>query len=148
MAIEYKCEECIPANFIYIGTNPRQIYNVLLKNEIAVISLDGIFDQKRMEVPLLNRKIRLSYSIVKIAEKTKSPILPVFIIREKNNKNRIIIHEELTFNNDDMVPKYEHFLINYSKLMEKYIKQYPSHYAWFICKHREDPPPVGNIITD
>lgn len=149
MQIEYQCEKSLPANFFYIGSTPRQIYRVLQNNEILVMSLDGILDPHRISAPFLQRKIRLSPSLLKIAERTKSPILPVFTIREKNDKHKIIIGNEIASGDvGDKEEQETNVLFKFGSLMEQYVKEYPSHYLWYLYKNKTEQPPIGSIIVD
>jgi len=149
MEIEFQCEKSLPAHFFYIGTTPRQIYRVLQNNEILVMSLDGILDPNRISVPFLQRKVRLSPSLVKIAERTKATILPVFTVREKNGKHRIIIDNEIPLENGGDKEKQEiNVLSKFGSLMERYVREFPSHYLWYLYKNKTEPPPIGSIIID
>ena len=149
MQIEYECEKSLPAHFFYIGGTPRQIYRVLQNNEILVMSLDGILDPHRISAPFLQRKIRLSPSLLKIAERTKAAILPVFTIREKNDKHTIIIGNEIApGDGDDKEEQETNVLFKFGSLMEQYVKEYPSHYLWYLYKNKTEPPPIGSIIVD
>jgi len=147
MEIEYTCEKSLRANFIYMGSSARQIFRVLQNNEILVISVDGIADPKRITLPFFDRKIRLSPAVVRIASKLDSPVLPVFTVREKDNRHRIIILEEMTIDKD-AENKEELFLKNFAYLMESYITKYPGHYAWFVYKNKTEPPAIGSVFTD
>lgn len=147
MEIEYASEKNMKADFIYLGSSPRQIFRVLQNNEILVISLDGISDPKRITVPFFNRKIRLSPAVVRIASKFGTPVLPVFTIREDDNRHRIVVCEEITVDRE-AEDKEELFLKKFANLMENYIMKYPDHYAWFVYKNKTDPPAIGSVFTD
>lgn len=148
MKIELESEKSLPVKFIYLGTNLRQIYAGLQNNEILVISVDGVMDYKRIDIPFFKRKIRLSPSILRIAQKTQSPILPAFTIRERNNKHRIVILDEIVPANGSVGMNEYEFLSKFGRLMEEYIKQYPSHYAWYLYRNKVHPPRIKSIITD
>ncbi|MCF6147042.1 MAG: hypothetical protein E3K37_00105 [Candidatus Kuenenia sp.] len=149
MKIEYQCEKSLPAHFFYIGSTPRQIYRILQNNEILVMSLDGILDPNRISVPFLQRKVRLSPSLVKIAERTNAAILPVFTIREKNDKHKIIIDNEIVpEDGSDKEEREINVLFKFGSLMERYVKEHPSHYLWYLYKNKTEPPPIGSIIVD
>lgn len=147
MGIEQKYEDSLPADFIYAGKFNREIFRVLQRGEILVVSLDGIKAVERETLDFLNKKIRLSPSIARLSQKTKAPILPIFTVREKNNRHRLIIHRsiQVTEENPESI---RGFLKTFISLMENHIKKYPSHYAWFLYKNKTDPPPIGSIFTN
>ena len=147
MEIEYKAERSLPAGFIYIGSSVREIFRVLERNEILVMSLDGVVDPKRSTLPFLKRKIRLSPSIAKIARKYGTPVLPVFTVRDRDDRHRVIIHDELKVD-WEKEDSDRHFLAQFCRLMERYVTAHPSHYTWFLYKNRTEPPKIGPIITD
>lgn len=147
MEIEYKAERSLPAGFIYIGSSVREIFRVLERNEILVMSLDGVVDPKRITLPFLKRKIRLSPSIAKIARKYGTPVLPVFTVRDRDDRHRVIIHDELKVD-WEKEDSDRHLLAQFCRLMERYVTAHPSHYTWFLYKNRTEPPKIGPIITD
>ena len=147
MEIEQNYEKSLPANFIYAKRFNREIFRVLQRGEILVVSLDGIKAAKREILPFLKRKIRLSPSIVQLSLKTKAPILPIFTVRDKNNTHRLIIHKQINISPEDPDPIMK-FLNKFVYLMEIYIKKYPCHYAWFLYKNKTNPPSIGSIFID
>jgi KDO2-lipid IV(A) lauroyltransferase len=143
MEMELEYEKNLPAKFLYLGNSVRELFRILDNNEIVVISVDGVVGTQRVTFPLLNRKVRLSPAIEKLAKRSGAAILPVFTIRERNDRQRVVIHDELIPNGDE-----GSVLAEYAGLMESYIRNYPSHYAWYLYKNNEDPPSIGKIITD
>jgi len=145
MRIEQEYEKSLPAGFIYTGRFNRELFRVLQRGEILVVTVDGIKAEKRISLPLLRRRIRLSPSIGHLSLKTGAPVLPVFTVRDKNNQHRVIIHKELQVqeNGEDAVRQ---MMTEFVSLMERYLKKYPSHYTWFLYKNRTDPPPIGSIL--
>ena len=145
--IEQNYEKSLPANFIYAKRFNREIFRVLQRGEILVVSLDGIKAAKREMLPFLKKKIRLSPSIVQLSLKTKAPILPIFTVRDKNNRHRLIIHKQIDISPGEKDPIMK-FLNEFVYLMEIYIRKYPCHYAWFLYKNKTNPPPIGSIFID
>ena len=69
---------------------------------------------------------------VSMAMRTDANILPVFIVREKNNHHRIIIDKPFPLkregdSNRDVLLN----LAALSKITEDFIRQYPAHWWWF-----------------
>jgi KDO2-lipid IV(A) lauroyltransferase len=147
MAIELEAEKSLPADFIYIGGSVREIYRVLERNEILVVSLDGVMDPRRVTLPFFRKKIRLAPAGAKIARKFNTPLLPVFTVRGRDGRHRVIIHEELAVNWED--PDAERQVLEkFLALMERHVGEHPEHYAWFLYKNRTDPPKIGPIVTN
>ncbi|MCP3922773.1 MAG: lysophospholipid acyltransferase family protein, partial [Desulfobacterales bacterium] len=69
-------------------------------------------------------------SIARVAMKTGASVVPVFLVREKD-KFRVFIDKivetvDTGCKNDDVKVNTE----NYNKIIEKYIKKYPSQWFW------------------
>jgi len=151
MQIELECESSLPVKFLYLdkGMSVRQIYKVLANNEIVVISLDGIIGGKRMTLPFLNGSILLSTGGASLSLSTEAPALPVFIVRQKNNKHKIIIHKPfVNINNGiDKETYVGDWMDRYVKLFEQYVRNHPDHYARYLYTIRKYPlPDHGHIL--
>lgn len=151
MQIELECESSLPVKFLYLdkGMSVRQIYKVLANNEIVVISLDGIIGGKRMTLPFLNGSILLSTGGASLSLSTEAPALPVFIVRQKNNKHKIIIHKPfVNINNGiDKETYVSDWMDRYVKLFEQYVRNHPDHYARYLYTIRKYPlPDHGHIL--
>ena len=150
MKLELESEESLPVNFIYVNERKsiRPVHRALSNNETVIISLDGVIGGKRMTLPFLNGQIVLSTGGGTLAYNTGAPALPIFIVRDKNNRHKMIIHEP--FDIDKKIGKEEYierWMQSYTKLFENYVKQYPDHYARFLYTIRKYPiSNVGEII--
>ena len=140
MQMEYKSEQSLPANFIYIGKFLRPVYRALGENEVVINSLDGFMGSKKTEVPFLNSKLSLSVGPIMIAFKSGAPLIPAFAVRQKDNRHRITIHEEIPlhgYENDQQA--IENGIESYGKLLEYYVREYPSHYGRILYDRFRDP---------
>lgn len=151
MNLELESEASLPAKFIYLdeGKSIRQIYRVLANNETVVISLDGIIGGKRMAMPFLNGTLLLSTGGASLSLSTGAPSLPVFIVRQKNNKHKIIIHEPVLNQNNgfDKEAFIDTWMKNYTRLFEHYVQDYPDHYARYLYTIRKYPlPELGYVL--
>ena len=151
MKLELEGESSLPAKFIYLdeGKSIRQIYRVLANNEIVVISLDGLIGGKRMAMPFLNGTLLLSTGGASLSLSTEAPSLPVFIVRQKNNKHKIIIHEPVVNLNNgfDKEAFIDTWMKNYTRLFEHYVQNYPDHYARYLYTIRKYPlPELGYVL--
>lgn len=147
MALELAAEKSLPADFIYIGGPVRDMFRVLERNEILVVSLDGVMDPRRVELPFFRRRIRLSPGVARLARKLHTPVLPVFTVRGSDGRHRVIIHEDIAAGVKGEGAE-RLILERFRTLMERYVEEHPSHYAWFLYKNRTDPPRVGPVVTD
>jgi KDO2-lipid IV(A) lauroyltransferase len=140
MEMEYKSEQSLPANFIYIGKFLRPIFRALANNEVVIDSFDGFMGSKKIEVPFFNSRLSISRGPVNIAFKSGSPLIPAFAVRQKDNRHRIIIHDELALHSYQNVQKaIENGIKNYVKLLEHYVQEYPSHYGRILYDRFRDP---------
>jgi len=151
MKLELESESSLPVKFIYLdeGKSIRQIYRVLANNEVVVISLDGIIGGKRMAMPFLNSTLLLSTGGASLSLSTESPSLPVFIVRQKDNKHKIIIHEPVAdlYNGFNKQAFIDTWMKNYTRLFERYVQDYPDHYARYLYTIRKYPlPEVGYVL--
>jgi len=140
MEIEYKCEQSLPANFIYIGKFLRPVFKTLGNNEVVIVSFDGFMGSKKTEVPFLNSRLSLSQGPIIIALKSGAPLLPAFAVRQKNNQHSITIHEEIPLHNHENDQQaIEAGIKSYAKLLEHYVNEYPSHYGRILYDRFRDP---------
>lgn len=140
MEIEHKCEQSLPANFIYIDKFMRTVFRALASNEVVLDSFDGFMGSKKTEVPFFNSRLSLSQGPIIIALKTGASLIPAFAVRQKNNQHRITIHEEiLLHNHENDQQAIENGIKSYAKLLEHYVGEYPSHYGRILYDRFRDP---------
>lgn len=150
MELELECEASLPAEFFYVDAKKsvRSIYRALKDNKIVVISLDGVIGGSRMAVPFLNSEILLSTGAAALSYTTGAPSLPIFIVREKNNRHKIIIHGPIEFGRKIGKEEYVRKWIRaFALLFEEYVRKHPDHYARFLYTIRKYPlSEVGVIL--
>lgn len=133
MEIEYQCEKSLPAKFIYLGQFLRPVYKSLANNEVVVISFDGVKGTKRLLTRLFNRDVHFSSGPVTLSLETGSPLLPAFIIRDKDERHKIKIEQELYMPESGGKEQIiQQVINNYALLLKDYIAKYPCHYAMFM----------------
>ena len=150
MSLELKSEASLPAQFIYVDKKKsvRPVYRLLAKNEIVVISMDGVVGGGRMMLPFLNGEVLLSTGPAKLAYNTGAALVPLFTVRQADNRHKLIIHKPRYFDRKSeseasIIP----WMIEFGKLFEFYIKKYPDHYARFLYTIRKYPlSEVGEIL--
>lgn len=127
-----------PINFIVIGQSTRNMLRVLRKNEILFIAFDGSEASKMIPVNFFNQKAFFSPGTFKLSLMTKAPILPTFIIRQKDDTHKIII--EPPFELEPAEDEEKTLALNtarFAKIFEKYILKYPCHYVMTLMRVEE-----------
>jgi lauroyl/myristoyl acyltransferase len=150
MKLERRSEESLPARFFYLepGRSVRAIHRALAANEIVVIALDGVVGDKRITLPFLRRTIRLTVGSAELAHATGAAILPVFTIRQGDNRHRIAVFRPLSdqgpVTRQAFVQRYMRY---FNTLFQYHVKRHPDHYARFLYTIRKYPfPGQGSII--
>lgn len=149
MELEKRCESSLPAEFIYVSEkrSVRPIYRALERNEVVVLSLDGVISGKRMEMPFLNGSVFLSTSGASLSRTTGAPALPIFIVRQPDNRHKMIIHEPIAPDCADEQPYIKEWMDSFTEIFEDYVRRHPDHYARFLYTIRKYPiSEVGNIL--
>ena len=142
MEMEYKCEQSLPANFIYVGQGKsmRQVFRLLESNEVVLNSFDGFVGSKNIEIPFLQGKISISTGPAAIALRSGAPLVPVFAVRQKDNRHKITIHEEIPFGDDENKQQAIADAVgSFAKLLEHYVSKCPSHYGRTLFDRFRDP---------
>lgn len=142
MEMEYRCEQSLPANFIYVGKGKsmRQIFRLLASNELVINSFDGFVGSKNMELPFLHGKVWFSTGPAVVALRSGAPLIPVFAVRQKDNRHRITIHEEIAIGDHESKQQVVADLVgSFAKLLERYVDEHPSHYGRTLYDRFRDP---------
>ena len=88
-------------------------------------------------VDFFGKKVPTFRGPVTFAMRTAAEIVPMFILRGKENRHQIVVHEpyklKLTGNNEKDIPLN---LENLSKTTEQYIRRYPDHWWWIHRRFR------------
>lgn len=128
-------------NVIFRDESPRKIVEALKNNELLGIlpdqdidSIEGIF------VNFFNRPAYTPIAPVALAMKMECPILPCFIIREKDNRHKIVIEDplELKAGNSKQQDLAENTQL-WSNMIESYIRKYPQQWVWMHSRWKTKP---------
>lgn len=140
MKMEYECDQSLPAEFIYIGKSLRKVFRALARNEVVMNSFDGFIGAKRKTVPFLNGTNTLALGPVILAHRTGAALLPAFAVRQKDNRHKIIIHEEIPIATDiNETEAISQAIETYRLVFEKYVADNPSHYCRTLYDRIIDP---------
>lgn len=113
---------------------------VLRNNEFLFIPLDQNFGTGGVFVDFFGRQAATATGPVIFAQRTGAPILPMFIIRQKDNSHRIIIeppiHIEEKESNEATI---QHNISRITKIIEDYIRKYPQEWGWIHRRWKSRP---------
>ena len=114
---------------------------VLRNNEILFIPLDQNFGgEGGVFVDFFGQKAATATGPVVFSLRTKAPILLMFIVRQKDNRHKIIIEPPVLL--EDKGDEQETILINTARItqmIERYIRQYPDHWGWMHRRWKSRP---------
>jgi len=118
----------------------REALSCLNRNELLGILADIDTKTKGVFVQFFNLSAYTPYGPVAIALKTGSPILPMFIIRQTNDKHRLVVEPPLNLQQtgdyqSDLVVNTQHF----TKIIESYIRRYPEQWIWMHDRWKTQP---------
>ncbi len=148
MEIERKCEDSLPAHFLYIDGFLRELYTAFRTNSLVLSSLDGVMRKDPAEMELLNAIIPVDKSAIRLAHRFDSHIIPVFPIRQADDRHRLFVHEPIAFNPEVEAEEAIDLAFNqYMEIFASYVEQYPSHYLRTLYRLAIDktrlPPNIG-----
>jgi len=148
--IRWKQELSLPVTHINIFGSLKAVFACLKRNEILGIAIDGGGGKSRVAVNFLGEKALFSTGAIEIAMRTGCVVLPVFMIKGRNGRHRMIIEPPLKIikeNKEDAVIKN---ITAFAKRLEEYVLTYPSHYLNFLAlrKFMEDIDGIPFIIKN
>ena len=126
-------------NFIVadpVSVSQKEILRTLRRDEIVCLIVDG--DQKRGGVPvmLMGQEIAMPPGPAILARRTGATVLPMFIIRQKDNPQKIIIEPPVVVIDDKNQDKAVALLCQkFAAIIETTIKKYPTQWYWINKKH-------------
>ncbi len=120
-------------------TYTRQLLDILKGNQVVCVAGDGHTGQKHINLPFLGQERSFATGIVSLAKLSGAPLLPLFCLREPDNKTRLIVEPPLNFEaNTKRDARIEDGLAQYVALLESYIRAYPSHYQNWHFRQRSN----------
>ncbi|OGP54967.1 MAG: hypothetical protein A2Y65_02595 [Deltaproteobacteria bacterium RBG_13_52_11] len=114
----------------------REVLRVLRKGEIMGFICDENQKHGGVEVEFLGRVMALPVGPAVYHLKTGAPILPMFILRQKDGGHKVIIAPplEIQLSGDEERDIFT-IVTEIARVMESYIKKYPGQWSW-ISKRR------------
>lgn len=120
----------LPIHFIQTDRYLGPIVRALKSNGIVVIAFDGRTGNKWIPVKLFDRTAEFSPGPFDLAIRSGATIVPTFVVRRKDNINRIIYEPPLRLEiTGDKEETWEINTIKYTRIFERYLLTYPCHFA-------------------
>ncbi len=115
-------------DFFFVGRiNPKKLYNKLLNKEVLIMAIDAPLGKSQfVPINFLNRNVKFPISVIKLAHKTNSLILPFEVYRDEI---KIIgnFKDPIEIKNDD----YQSYLQTLFSLLEKNIYYHPDEFFYW-----------------
>jgi len=139
-----KSRESVGMENIPSSASVKQVIKVLRSGRTLGVLADQ--DSSRVRgvfVDFFGRPARTPVGPVLLAYKTQSPIVPMAIVQEKDDKYKIIVKEpiELATSGDkekDIIETTQ----KYTKVLESIIKEYPSQWLWMHDRWKSKPDSI------
>lgn len=111
----------------------RRVIRAVRQNTLVGILLDQNVDwYEGVFVRFLGRPACTNKGLALMAMKTQAPVIPVFSVRQADGKYRIIFEKEIDLiRTGDKTRDVEENTAAFTRIIEKYIRQYPDHWFWF-----------------
>ena len=118
-------------NVIFTSSVLRACINTLKKGEVLGILSDRDVTQAGEEVQFFGKTASMPKGSAYFSRKTGSIILPTIVIRQKNDKYKMIFEDYYTCAcTKDKKSDIINCIEKYVKILEKYVRQYPD--QWFV----------------
>jgi KDO2-lipid IV(A) lauroyltransferase len=111
----------------------RRILSLVREKKIVGILLDQNVDwYEGAFVPFLGRWACANKGLALLALRTGTPVVPVFAVRQRNGRYRIIFERELELvRTGDKTTDVEENTALFTAIIESYVRRYPDHWFWF-----------------
>jgi len=148
----YKLRSHFGTEIIPKQNSMRQIFSALKKNKMIAILLDQNVDwYQGVFINFLGRWACVNKGLALMALRTSSPVIPIFPVKQKDGRYKIVIGEELKLiRTGDKTMDVEENTALFTKIIEKQVKEYPDHWFWFHRRWKTIPYcplPAESIIT-
>lgn len=119
-------------NVIPVGVTLRRCYQLLKLKKIVAFAGDREFGSGGLETRVLGKKALVPRGPANFCLRTKAAIVPAFMIREDSDFFTLVFEKPIPAVDESGRLKTEKELIEeYMKVIEKYIRQYPSQWYMF-----------------
>jgi len=120
-----------------------EVVKALRRNEIVALLGDRVESQKTMDFDFFGKKTPFPIGVAMLAMATGAPVLPVFVVMERNRKYRGIIEAPIHFESPSREDREEIIRKGMERLLKKfegYIEKYPDQWYNFYSYWKEVIP--------
>ena len=110
------------------GIYVRMLYRKLLGGEVLIFHADVFSGENNVSVDFFKCRLLLSTVAFKLAARTRVQVIPAFVVRQSDNRHRIVLSDPITVNNDNPSGIQE-AANRYASVLTKQVGKYPDH--WF-----------------
>ncbi|MCK5242566.1 lysophospholipid acyltransferase family protein [bacterium] len=122
----------------------RDIIRSLRENRLLGILNDQDTGVDSRFAPFFGKMAKTPIGIFRLARKLSCPVVPVFITRQKDGKNKVFIEPALEV---PVTQDEEKDLVECARLcnaaIEKFVRQFPDQWVWFHQRWKSQPPEAG-----
>ena len=119
----------------------RTMMDCLRNNEIVCFIPDENKRHGGVKVDFFGQKASTAIGPAVLALRTGASIVPVFIVREKDDTHTIVIEPALNCEISGDQDKDVYLLTSaYTRIIEAYVKRFPAQWPWISNRWREKPP--------
>ena len=125
----------------------KQVVRVLRRNEVAIMIAD---EYRRsgsgVRVPFFERVVLARRGPVTLALRTGAAVVPAYVIRDHDNKLKLIIEPEIELSRSERdQSRIGENILHLTKWLEKTVRRYPDQWNWMNI--RWDDAPSGALVT-
>ncbi|MBW2609147.1 MAG: lysophospholipid acyltransferase family protein [Deltaproteobacteria bacterium] len=119
----------------------RKLMRAIRQNRMVGILLDQNVDwYDGVFINFLGRSACTNKGLALMALKTGAPVIPVFSVRQKDGRYRIVFENEVRLKRSgDKTKDVEENTALFTGVIEDYIRQYPDHWFWFHMRWKTRP---------
>lgn len=119
-------------NVIPVGVALKRCYQLLKTKKIVAFLGDIAFGDAGLETTVLGRKALVPRGPANFCRRTKAAIVPGFLIRDNPHHYTLVFEEPIhAVDKSDRLKTEKELIEEYMKVIEKYMKQYPSQWYMF-----------------
>ncbi len=120
------------ASVIYRDESPKKMLKILKHGGILGIvpdqdvdSVDGVF------VDFFGKEAYTPTAPVKLAMAAKTQIVPIFVVRKKDNTHKLVVEKPIdVLRGDGKEEDLRRYTQAWTSLLEKYVRKYPQQWVW------------------
>lgn len=127
------------------GTDIKNIFRVLHKGKAVGILADQNAGASGELIELFERPASTAVGPYRFAQKSGAWILPAFIHRVKGKYHELVLEEPMMIKKGEEITPY---LIEYNRLLEKHIRNFPEQWLWMHKKWKLTPVKKILVLDD